>query len=177
MAEFIYQEPFPVGEDKTKYRLLTKEYVKVVECDGRKILKVDPAGLELLSKAAYSDVSFYLRAAHLQKLRNILDDPEATDNDKFVAYTMLLNQCVAAEGELPTCQDTGTAICIAHKGRGCLHGCRRRGPDRPRRLRDLQGAQPALFAGRALHDDRREEFRHEPPGADRHLRRQARHGV
>ena len=60
MADFIYQEPFPVGEDKTEYRLLTKDYVKVVECDGRKILKVDPAGLELLSKAAYGDVSFYL---------------------------------------------------------------------------------------------------------------------
>ena len=104
MADFIYQEPFPVGEDKTEYRLLTKDYVKVVECDGRKILKVDPAGLELLSKAAYCDVSFYLRAAHLQKLRNILEDPEATDNDKFVAYTMLLNQVVAGEGELPTCQ-------------------------------------------------------------------------
>ena len=102
MADFIYQEPFPVGEDKTKYRLLTKEYVKVVECDGRKILKVDPKGLELLSKEAYADVSFYLRAAHLQKLRNILEDPEATDNDKFVAYTMLLNQTVSAEGELPT---------------------------------------------------------------------------
>ena len=100
MADFIYQEPFPVGEDKTKYRLLTKEYVKVVECDGRKILKVDPKGLELLSKEAYADVSFYLRAAHLQKLRNILEDPEATDNDKFVAYTMLLNQTVSAEGEL-----------------------------------------------------------------------------
>ena len=99
MADFIYQEPFPVGEDKTKYRLLTKEYVKVVECDGRKILKVDPKGLELLSKEAYADVSFYLRAAHLQKLRNILEDPEATDNDKFVAYTMLLNQTVSAEGE------------------------------------------------------------------------------
>ena len=76
MADFIYQEPFPVGEDKTKYRLLTKEYVKVVECDGRKILKVDPKGLELLSKEAYADVSFYLRAAHLQKLRNILEDPD-----------------------------------------------------------------------------------------------------
>ena len=80
MAEFIYQEPFPIQDDKTKYRLLTKEYVKVVECDGRKILKVDPKGLELLSKEAYADVSFYLRAAHLQKLRNILEDPEATDN-------------------------------------------------------------------------------------------------
>ena len=91
MADFIYQEPFPLGEDKTQYRLLTKDYVKVVECDGRKILKVEPEGLHLLAKAAYNDVSFYLRASHLQKLRNILDDPEATDNDKFVAYTMLLN--------------------------------------------------------------------------------------
>ena len=111
-----------MGEDKTEYRLLTKDYVKVVECDGRKILKVDPAGLELLSKAAYGDVSFCLRAAHLQKLRNILEDPEATDNDKFVAYTMLLNQVVAAEGELPTCQDTGTAICIGHKGEDVYTG-------------------------------------------------------
>ena len=88
---------------------------KVVECDGRKILKVDPKGLELLSKEAYSDVSFYLRAAHFQKLNNILNDAEATDNDKFVAYTMLLNQCVTAEGELPTCQDTGTAIYVLQR--------------------------------------------------------------
>lgn len=117
MADFIYQEPFPVGEDKTQYRLLTKDYVKVVECDGRKILKVDPAGLELLSKAAYSDVSFYLRAAHLQKLRNILDDPEATDNDKFVAYTMLLNQVVAAGGELPTARTPARPSASATRAR------------------------------------------------------------
>ncbi len=122
MPEFIYQEPFPVGEDKTKYRLLTKDYVRVVECDGRKLLKIAPEGLELLSKAAYSDVSFYLRASHLQKLREILDDAETSDNDKFAAYTMLLNQCVAAEGKLPTCQDTGTAICIAHKGEDVYTG-------------------------------------------------------
>ena len=176
MADFIYQEPFPVGEDKTQYRLLTKDYVKVVECDGRKILKVDPAGLELLSKAAYSDVSFYLRAAHLQKLRNILDDPEATDNDKFVAYTMLLNQVVAAEGELPTCQDTGTAICIGHKGEDVYTGaddakCIAKGVYETYKDRNL------LFAGRAFHDDRGEEFRYEPPGTDRYLRRPPRHGV
>ncbi len=122
MAEFIYQEPLPLLEDKTQYRLLTKDYVSVVECDGRKILKVDPKGLELLSKAAYSDVSFYLRSAHLEKLSTILKDEEATDNDKFVAYTMLLNQCVAAEGELPTCQDTGTAICVAKKGEDVYTG-------------------------------------------------------
>ncbi len=122
MSEFIYQEPLPLGEDKTQYRLLTKDYVSVVECDGRKILKVDPKGLELLSKSAYSDVSFYLRASHLEKLSTILNDAEATDNDKFVAYTMLMNQCVAAEGELPTCQDTGTAICVAKKGEDVYTG-------------------------------------------------------
>ena len=122
MSEFKYQEPFPLGEDTTEYRLLTSDYVKVVECDGRRILKIDPAGLELLSKAAYSDVSFYLRASHLQKLADILQDSEATDNDKFVAYTMLLNQCVSAEGELPTCQDTGTAIAIGKKGEDVYTG-------------------------------------------------------
>ena len=81
MADFIYQEPFPIENDTTEYRLLTKDYVKVVECDGRRILKVDPKGLELLAKEAYNDVSCYLRASHLQKLANFLEDPEATDND------------------------------------------------------------------------------------------------
>lgn len=123
MAEFVYQEPFPLGKDETKYRLLTKDYVKVIEVDGRKILKVDPSGLTLLAKEAYSDVSFYLRASHLEKLVQIIKDPEATDNDKFVAYTMLLNQVVAAEGELPTCQDTGTAIAIGKKGECVWTGC------------------------------------------------------
>ena len=122
MADFIYQEPYPIEKDTTEYELLTTDYVKVVECDGRKILKVDPKGIELLAKEAYNDVSFYLRSAHLQKLNNILNDPEATDNDKFVAYTMLMNSCVAAEGELPTCQDTGTAICVAHKGEDVYTG-------------------------------------------------------
>ncbi len=122
MAEFKYQTPFPLGEDKTEYRLLTKDHVKVVEVDGRKILKVDKEGLELLAKEAYADVSFYLRPAHLQKLADILKDPEASDNDKFVAYTMLANQVVSAEGELPTCQDTGTAICIGYKGEDVYTG-------------------------------------------------------
>jgi fumarate hydratase class I len=102
--------------------LLTKDHVSVVDYDGRKILKVAPEGLELLSQAAYHDVSFYLRASHLKKLETILKDPEATDNDRFVAYTMLLNQMVTAEGELPTCQDTGTAICMAKKGEDVYTG-------------------------------------------------------
>ena len=145
-------------------------------CDGRKILKSTPKGLEELSKAAYSDVSFYLRASHLQKLRNILEDSEASDNDRFVAYTMLLNQCVAAEGELPTCQDTGTAICIDHKGETSIRAPTTPSISRAASTRPTK-AQPALFAGGSLHDDRREEFGHEPSGADRHLRRPPRHGV
>ena len=122
MAEFKYQEPFPLEKDTTEYRLLTKDYVKTVECDGRKILKIEKEGLELLAHEAYADVSFYLRASHLQKVANILKDPEASDNDKFVAHTLLLNQVVSAEGQLPTCQDTGTAICIGMKGQDVYTG-------------------------------------------------------
>ena len=122
MAEFFYQKPFPIKKDTTEYRLLTKDYVSTVEADGRKILKVAPEGLELLAKEAIADVSFYLRASHLEKVRSILDDPEATDNDRFVAHTMLINQVVSAEGELPTCQDTGTAIVIGKKGENVWTG-------------------------------------------------------
>jgi fumarate hydratase class I len=122
MSEFKYQEPFPLSGDKTEYRLLTKEYVNVTEYNGRKVLQVDPRGLGLLSREAFADVSFYLRASHLQQLNDILNDPEATDNDKFVAYTLLVNQVVSAEGELPTCQDTGTAIVIGKKGEDVYTG-------------------------------------------------------
>lgn len=103
-------------------KLLTKDYVSVEECGGRKVLKIDPKGLELLAREAFADVSFYLRASHLEKLRAIIDDPEASDNDRFVAYTMILNQVVAAEGQLPTCQDTGTAIAICEKGEDVYTG-------------------------------------------------------
>lgn len=122
MAEFKYQKPFPILKDDTEYRLLTKDFVSTAEFEGKKILKVEPEGLELLAKEAFTDVSFYLRASHLEKLAKILDDPEATDNDKFVAHTMLMNQAVAAEGELPTCQDTGTAIVIGKKGENVFTG-------------------------------------------------------
>ena len=122
MSDFHYQKPFPITKDTTKYRLLTTEYVSTIEVDGRKILKLDPKGLEMLSKEAFSDVSFYLRPAHLNKLKTILQDSEASDNDRFVAHTMLLNQVVAAEGELPTCQDTGTAIVVAKKGEDVYTG-------------------------------------------------------
>ena len=116
MADFIYEKPFQIEKDSTNYRLLSKDFVKVIDAGGRKILMVDPEGLELLAKEAIFDLSFYLRTAHLEKCSLILDDPEATDNDKFVAHVMLKNTVIAAKGDLPWCQDTGTAIVIGKKG-------------------------------------------------------------
>ncbi len=105
-----------MGEDTTKYRLLTKDYVSVSEFEGKPILKVEPEGLRLLAETAWHDVAFYLRPEHLQMVRGILDDPNASENDKSVALTMLRNAEVAAMGVLPLCQDTGTAICVGKKG-------------------------------------------------------------
>ncbi|MBQ2380908.1 MAG: fumarate hydratase, partial [Akkermansia sp.] len=113
---FVYQEMFPMGEDTTKYRLLTKDYVSVSEFEGKPMLKVEPEGLRLLAETAWHDVSFYLRPEHLQMVQSILSDPEASENDKSVALTMLRNAEVAALGVLPLCQDTGTAICVGKKG-------------------------------------------------------------
>lgn len=120
--EFQYQEPYPILKDDTKYRKLSSEYLKIDYLGGREILSVDPKALELLAENALADVSFMLRSSHLQKLRNIIDDPEATDNDRFVAYNLLQNAAVAAEGALPSCQDTGTAICVAKKGENVYTG-------------------------------------------------------
>lgn len=120
--EFIYGEPFPMAADRTEYRKLTSEFVKTENLNGREILTVDPKGLELLAEAATADVSFMLRSSHLQSLRNIIDDPEASDNDRFVAYNLLQNAAVAANGALPSCQDTGTAIVMAKKGENVYTG-------------------------------------------------------
>jgi fumarate hydratase class I len=122
MADFIYEKLFQIEKDTTKYRLLTKDYVKVVDQGGRKILTVDPKGLELLAAQAISDLSFFLRTSHLEKLAKILDDPEATDNDRFVAYTMLRNTVISSNEDLPWCQDTGTAIVSAKKGEDVFTG-------------------------------------------------------
>ncbi|MEI6049161.1 MAG: FumA C-terminus/TtdB family hydratase beta subunit [Bacteroidota bacterium] len=122
MAEFIYEKPFQIEKDSTNYRLLTTDYVKVVNEGGRNILKIDPKGLELLAKEAVSDLSFYLRTSHLEKLAAILNDPEATDNDCFVAYMMLRNTVISSKEDLPWCQDTGTAIVIGKKGEDVCTG-------------------------------------------------------
>ncbi|MCC7332784.1 MAG: fumarate hydratase [Flavobacteriales bacterium] len=120
--EFIYTNPFPLSKDKTAYKLISTEHISTVECDGRKILKISPKALEILAQQAMIDVSFLLRTSHLEKLAKILDDPEATDNDRFVAYTLLVNAQIAAEGDLPSCQDTGTAIVVGKKGENVFTG-------------------------------------------------------
>ena len=113
---FKYQEPFPMGKDKTEYYLLTKEHVSVSEFEGKEILKVEAEGLTKLANAAFRDASFLLRTEHQEQVAKILSDPEASENDKFVALTFLRNSEVSAKGQLPTCQDTGTAIIMGKKG-------------------------------------------------------------
>jgi fumarate hydratase class I len=115
-SQFHYQEPFPLGPDTTKYRLVTKDHVSVAEFEGQPVLKVAPAGLTLLANQAFHDINFYLRSEHLQQVAAILADPEASDNDRAVALAMLRNAEVAAKGVLPFCQDTGTAAITAKKG-------------------------------------------------------------
>lgn len=121
--EFHYQEPFPLGSDTTEYRLITKEGVKVENWNGHEMLVVDPEALTLLANAATHDNAFMLRREHNEMVAKILNDPEASENDKFVALTMLRNAEVAAKGVLPFCQDTGTAICAAYKGQQVWTGC------------------------------------------------------
>lgn len=122
MPEFEYQNPYPILTDTTEYRKISSDYVKVDSLNGREVLTIDPKGLELLAQEALGDVSFYLRSTHLAKLKAILDDPEATDNDRFVAYNLLQNATIAAEGQLPSCQDTGTAIVLGKKGEDVYTG-------------------------------------------------------
>ena len=114
--EFKYQEPFPLGPDTTEYYLLTKDYVSVSEFEGKPILKVQPQALTMLANAAFRDVNFLLRRSHNEQVAKILNDPEASDNDKYVALTFLRNAEVACKGKLPFCQDTGTAIIHGEKG-------------------------------------------------------------
>lgn len=116
MPEFVYQDPFPLSKDTTEYRLLTKDYVTNDSLDGRQIIKIAPEGLTLLAEEGFRDVSHLLRRAHLKKLSNILDDSEASVNDRYVALEMLKNAVISAEGIFPMCQDTGTAIVIGKKG-------------------------------------------------------------
>jgi fumarate hydratase class I len=121
VADFAYEDLLPIGADETPYRLLTTEGVRAVDGPGgRTFLEVDPEALRLLTETAMHDIAHYLRPAHLQQLRNILDDEEASNNDKFVALDLLKNANIAAGGVLPMCQDTGTAIVMGKRGQHVL---------------------------------------------------------
>ena len=118
--QFSYADLLPLGEDKTKYRNIGKAGVSVIKLGDREFLQVGPEALTLLSETAIHDISHYLRAAHLQQLANILKDPEASPNDRFVALDLLKNANIAAGGILPMCQDTGTALVMGKKGQNVL---------------------------------------------------------
>ncbi len=113
---FVYQDPLPLSGDETEYRLLSREGVSTAQFEGREILKVDPGVLSFLARQAFRDSAFMLRTSHLRQLAAILDDPEASANDRYVALTLLKNAEIAAQGILPMCQDTGTACVFAKKG-------------------------------------------------------------
>ncbi len=116
MVEFSFQPMFPLAHDDTPFRLLTREGLGSFTAQGRKFLTIEPEILTRLAREAMRDIAFLLRPSHLRQLRAILDDPEASPNDKFVALDLLRNAVIAAEGKLPQCQDTGTALVMAEKG-------------------------------------------------------------
>ena len=118
--DFTYSDLLPLGADKTKYRLVSKEGVSVIKLGDREFLQVEPAALTLLTETAIHDISHYLRTEHLEQLAKILKDPQASANDRFVALDLLKNANIAAGGILPMCQDTGTALIMGKKGQYVL---------------------------------------------------------
>ncbi len=120
MPNFSYSDLLPLGDDKTKYRLVSKEGVSVVKLGDKEFLQVEPAALEKLTSEAIHDINHYLRSEHLQQLTNIVKDPESSPNDRFVAIDLLKNANIAAGGILPMCQDTGTALVMGKKGQYVL---------------------------------------------------------
>jgi len=122
MAGFRFQELFELGDDPTPYRKLPGDFVREIRAGGREIVQIEPEALAQLATAAFDDIAHLLRPGHLAQLRKILDDPEASANDRFVALELLMNASIAAGRELPGCQDTGTAIVIGHKGENVWTG-------------------------------------------------------
>ena len=123
MTAFKYQEMFPAAEDSTDYRLLTDAHVSAASFGGVEVLKIDPDGLTRLTEQAFYDVSHLLRSSHLKQLAGILEDPESSANDRYVAFELLKNAVISAEGVFPMCQDTGTAIIIGKKGQRVWTDC------------------------------------------------------
>jgi len=122
MTDFVYSPMFPLGPDATSYDEISRDHVSSGECEGRTVLKVAPEGLTLLSEKAFHDAAFFLRPSHLEQLAAILEDPESSANDRTVALELLKNAVISADGILPMCQDTGTAIINAKKGQRVFTG-------------------------------------------------------
>ncbi|MDB4506813.1 fumarate hydratase, partial [Akkermansiaceae bacterium] len=122
MSNFNYQPPFPLGPDQTEYEKISSDFVTTTEFEGNEVLKIDPAALSYLANEAIKAVSFKLRTSHLKQVAAILDDPEATENDRMVALMLLKNAAIAVNGILPGCQDTGTAIVMGKKGENVFTG-------------------------------------------------------
>jgi len=122
MSDFVFHELFPLAHDDTPYRKITSEGVGTVAFNGQTVVTVEPEALTRLTYEAIKDTSHLLRPGHLAQIRKIIDDPEASANDKFVAYDLLKNACIAAGGTLPMCQDTGTAIVMGKKGQRVFTG-------------------------------------------------------
>src|SRR5512139_3656970 len=122
MNDFQHQDMLPLGEDETPYRLVSKDFVSTFEAAGKTFLRVEPEGLRVLTRTAMRDIAHMLRPGHLAQLRKILDDPEASPNDRFVALDLLRNASIAVGGVLPSCQDTGTAIVMGKKGQYVFTG-------------------------------------------------------
>ena len=122
MPDFDYSEILPIGDDTTRYRKISDEGVSTFEANGETFLKVEPEAIQLLTATAMREIAHFLRPDHLQQLHNILEDPEASPNDHFVATELLLNANISAGGVLPMCQDTGTAIIVGKKGQHVFTG-------------------------------------------------------
>lgn len=116
MSDFKFETMFPLQKDATPYRQLTKEYVRVRQFEGKDVLMIEPQGLSLLAEQAFKDVAHLYRSEHLEKLKMIIDDPESSDNDRYVTLELLKNAVIAADRVYPMCQDTGTAIIMGKKG-------------------------------------------------------------
>lgn len=167
---FHYQDPFPLKKDDTEYYLLSRDHVSVSEFEGREILKVAPEALTLLAQHAFHDASFMLRPAHQQQVADILKDPDASENDKYVALQFLRNSEIAAKGILPTCRDTGTAIIVGKKGQRVWTG----GGDEEALSRGVYNTyieENLRYSQNAALDIQRGQHRQQSAGADRSLQR------
>src|SRR5215470_8327305 len=166
MPEFSYTDLLPLGQDTADYRRVSADGIATRQAFGKTFLEIDPGVLSMLTETAMRDIAHLLRPGHLRQLRSILDDPQASDNDRFVARDLLLNACIAAGGVLPMCQDTGTAIVMGKRGQQVLTD----GRDEEHIARGVYDAEPALLADGAADDVGREEHRLQPPRPGRALR-------